>query len=87
MILSELVVSPRSNNNFTTSGSTLILPFDIELEAANGHKVLHKEGTKVGYKIVQTFGNGFKLKLFRTMFSTTLTFDSKQECQDEGFDI
>ena len=87
MILSELVVTPRSNNNLVTNNQTLILPFDIELVAANGYKVLHEKGTKVGYKILQTFGSGFKIKLFRTAFSTVLSFDSKKECQDEGFDI
>ena len=87
MKLTELTVTPQSNDNWTYAGPTLILPHDIELSTVSGQKALHTAGTKVSYEILNSHGHGFKIRLFRTMFSTVLNYDSKQEFIDDGFEI
>jgi len=88
-LIEFITVTPQSNNNLMVSSSqkTLLLPYDVEMTSANNEKALHKQGTKVLYQILNSAGNGFKLKIWRTAFSTVLSFDSKDECEQEGFDI
>lgn len=88
MKIFELTVSSRSNDNWKSSAPTLVLPYDIELTAPNGAKAMHLAGTKVSFQILnQRGGIGFKIKIFRTVFSSVLSFDSKQDCVDAGFEI
>ena len=90
MKLTEFItVAPQSNENLIVGSNqkTLLLPYDVEMTSTNKEKALHKQGTKVLYQILNSAGNGFKLKIWRTAFSAVLSFDSKDECEKEGFDI
>lgn len=88
MRLFEITVSSRSNGNWNSTAPTLTLPYDLELTAPNGAKAMHLAGTKVSFRVLnQRAGTGFKIRLFRTVFSAVLSFDSKQECIDAGFII
>ena len=61
----------------------LKLPYDIEFRNILGSKLLHKTGTLVTCEIQSTYPN-FQLKLSRTMFSTVLTFDNKEDALIEA---
>lgn len=88
MRIFELTVTPRSNDNWQSAAPTLALPYDLELTAPNGAKATHLAGTRVSFRILnQRGGTGFKIRLFRTVFSEVLSFDSKQECIDAGFEV
>jgi hypothetical protein len=79
-------VSSQSNQNWgSTHSKSLVLPHDLEFENPLGQKLLHKEGTKVSFKILS--GTPFKIKLFRTSYSIILTYDSKKEFTNDGFEI
>ena len=88
-LIEIITVTPQSNGNLMVGAKqkTLLLPYDVEMTSANKEKALHKQGTKVLYQILNSAGSGFKLKIWRTAFSTVLSFDSKDECEKEGFDI
>ena len=85
MRIDELTVTPASSN--WTKRPLVKLPHDMEFNSPLGTKVLHKAGTKVTYEILRSAGSGFKVKLYRTIYSIILTFDSKQEFIDDGFEI
>lgn len=85
MRIDELTVTPASSN--WTKKPLVALPHDMELTSPLGTKVMHKAGTKVTYDILRSGGNGFKVKLYRTIYSVVLTYDSKQEFIDDGFEI
>ena len=87
MNLLELEVSPRSNKNWNSKAPSVVLPHDIEFSSVHGQKALHKAGTRVSYQILNGRGEGFKVKLFRTVFSIVLSYDSKQEFIEDGFEI
>ena len=87
MRIDELTVTPQANKNWTYQAPSVILPHDIEFSSPHGQKALHKAGTKVSYEVLRTVGQGFKVRLFRTVFSVVLSYDSKQEFIDDGFEI
>ena len=87
MRIDELTVTQQSNKNWSFKAPSVILPHDIEFSSPHGQKALHKAGTKVSYEILSNRGHDFKIKLFRTVFSIILSYDSKQEFIDDGFEI
>ena len=87
MKLDELVVTSRSNDRLNPDRLRLILPYDVEMTSSTGIKALHNAGVEVYYAVLPSSTSEFKLKVSRTIFSSILVFDSKQDCQDEGFDI
>lgn len=90
MKLFELItVSAKSNDNLISRSNarTLILPYDVEMISSNGQKALHKAGTRVYFSQINSQGNGFKVRLWRTLFSTILSFDNKKEFEEDGFVI
>ena len=87
MRIDELTVTPKSNKSLISKAPSVILPHDLEFSSVHGQKALHKAGTKVNYEILSNRGHDFKVKLFRTVFFIVLSYDSKQEFIDDGFEI
>ncbi len=85
MRIDELTVTPESGN--WNKKPLVALPYDMELISPLKTKVLHKAGTKVTYEILKSHGSGFKVKLYRTVYSIVLTYDSRREFIDDGFEI
>ena len=85
MRIDELTVTAASSN--WTKKPLVELPYDLELESPLGNKVEHKAGTKVTYEILRSNGHGFRVKLYRTIYSIVLNYDSKQEFVEDGFQI